>query len=105
MRKRNSDVTHRLSVKLLQQVLSSINLIIKEDKSLLFDLRFTDLLQVCYQVVAILLTWNQIPGSVTSIYLVLKQSFSNHVVPNLVKRKFNSQKNLKTFSTFTQVTV
>ena len=71
MQKRNSDVTHKLWVNLLQKVLSSNNLIMKEDKSLLFDFRFTDSLQVCYQVVAILLLWYQVPGSMASVYLVI----------------------------------
>ena len=61
MRKTNSDVTlswHNL----LKQVFSSNNLIIKEDKSLLFDLRLIVSLQVCYQIVAKWLPWNQVPG-------------------------------------------
>ena len=69
---------------MLKQVFSSNNLIIKENKSLLFDLRLIDSLQVCYQMVTKLFPWNQIPGSMLTVYLVPQQSFSNHLVPNLV---------------------
>ena len=42
---------------MLKQVFSSNNLIIKENKSLLFDLRLIDSLQVCYKVIAKWFPW------------------------------------------------